>query len=42
MGALSGEQPVANAVSEVIGGKDPAAAAKEVQATAEELKEGLG
>ncbi len=42
MGALSGEQPVANAVSEVIGGKDPADAAKEVQATTEELKAGLG
>jgi multiple sugar transport system substrate-binding protein len=41
MGALSGEQPVANAVSEVIGGKDPADAAKEVQATAEELQAGL-
>lgn len=41
VGALSGEQPVANAVSEVIGGKDPAEAAKEVQATTEELKAGL-
>ncbi len=41
MGALSGEQPVANAVADVIGGKDPAEAAKEVQATAEELKSGL-
>jgi multiple sugar transport system substrate-binding protein len=41
IGALSGEQPVANAVSEVIGGKDPADAAKEVQATAEELQAGL-
>ncbi len=42
MGALSGEQPVSNAVSEVIGGADPAEAAKEVQATAEELQAGLG
>jgi multiple sugar transport system substrate-binding protein len=41
MGALSGEQPVANAVADVIGGKDPAEAAKEVQATAEELQAGL-
>jgi multiple sugar transport system substrate-binding protein len=41
VGALSGEQPVANAVSEVIGGKDPADAAKEVQETAEELKASL-
>jgi multiple sugar transport system substrate-binding protein len=41
MGALAGEQPVANAVADVIGGKDPAEAAKEVQATAEELKAGL-
>ena len=41
VGALSGEQPVANAVSDVIGGKDPAAAAKEVQETTEELKAGL-
>jgi multiple sugar transport system substrate-binding protein len=41
MGALAGEQPVANAVADVIGGKDPAEAAQEVQATAEELKAGL-
>jgi multiple sugar transport system substrate-binding protein len=41
MGALSGEQPVANAVADVIGGTDPAEAAKEVQATAEELQAGL-
>jgi multiple sugar transport system substrate-binding protein len=41
MGALSGEQPVANAVADVIGGKDPAEAAKEVQAIAEELQAGL-
>jgi multiple sugar transport system substrate-binding protein len=41
MGALSGEQPVANAVADVIGGKDPAEAAKDVQATAEELQAGL-
>ena len=41
MGALGGEQPVANAVADVIGGKDPAEAAKEVQETAEELQAGL-
>jgi multiple sugar transport system substrate-binding protein len=41
MGALGGEQPVANAVADVIGGKDPAEAAQEVQATAEELQAGL-
>jgi multiple sugar transport system substrate-binding protein len=41
MGALAGEQPVANAVADVIGGKDPADAAKDVQATAEELQAGL-
>ena len=41
VGALSGEQPVANAVADVIGGKDPAEAAKEVQATAEDLKASL-
>ena len=41
IGALRGEQPVANAVADVIGGKDPAEAAKEVQATAEELQAGL-
>jgi multiple sugar transport system substrate-binding protein len=41
MGALSGEQPVATAVNEVIGGKDPAQAAGEVQATVEEIQAGL-
>jgi multiple sugar transport system substrate-binding protein len=41
MGALGGEQPVANAVADVIGGKDPAEAAKDVQGTAEELQAGL-
>jgi multiple sugar transport system substrate-binding protein len=41
MGALAGEQPVANAVADVIGGKDPEDAAKDVQATAEELQAGL-
>jgi multiple sugar transport system substrate-binding protein len=40
VGKLAEEQPVANAVAEVIGGKDPAAAAKEVQAAVEELKDG--
>jgi multiple sugar transport system substrate-binding protein len=41
MGAFGGEQPVANAVADVIGGTDPAEAAQEVQATAEELQAGL-
>ena len=41
IGAMSGEQPVANAVADVIGGKDPAEAAEEVQATAEELQASL-
>jgi multiple sugar transport system substrate-binding protein len=41
VGALGGEQPIANAVADVIGGKDPADAAKEVQATVEELNAGL-
>jgi multiple sugar transport system substrate-binding protein len=41
IGALRGEQPVASAVADVIGGKDPAEAAKDVQATAEEIQSGL-
>lgn len=41
IGALSGEQPIANAVAEVVGGKDPAEAAKEAQATVDEIKSGL-
>jgi multiple sugar transport system substrate-binding protein len=41
VGALSGEQPVANAVNEVIGGKDPAEAAKEVKSAVEEIKGGI-
>jgi multiple sugar transport system substrate-binding protein len=41
VGALRGEQPVASAVADVIGGKDPAEAAKEVQATVEEIQAGL-
>jgi multiple sugar transport system substrate-binding protein len=41
VGALGGEQPVANAVNAVIGGKDPAEAAKELKATVEEIKTGL-
>jgi multiple sugar transport system substrate-binding protein len=41
IGALRGEQPIASAVADVIGGKDPAEAAKEVQATVEEIKAGL-
>jgi len=42
IGALSAEQPIAKAVADVVGGKDPAAAAKEAQATISEIKEGLG
>jgi multiple sugar transport system substrate-binding protein len=41
VGALRGEQPVASAVSDVIGGKDPAEAAKKLKATVEEVKSGL-
>jgi multiple sugar transport system substrate-binding protein len=41
VGALRGEQPIASAVADVIGGKDPAEAAKEVQATVEEIQSGL-
>ena len=41
VGALSGEQPIASAVNEVIGGKDPAEAAKEAKATVEEIKAGI-
>jgi multiple sugar transport system substrate-binding protein len=41
VGALSGEQPIARAVAAVIGGKDPAEAAKEAQASIEEIKAGL-
>jgi len=41
VGALRGEQPIAAAVADVIGGKDPAEAAKEVQATVEEIQSGL-
>jgi multiple sugar transport system substrate-binding protein len=41
VGALSGEQPVAKAVADVIGGKDPAQAAKDTQATIEEIQSGL-
>lgn len=41
IGALRGEQPIASAVADVIGGKDPAEAAKDVQATAEEIQSGL-
>ena len=41
IGALRGEQPIAGAVADVIGGKDPAQAAKDVQSTVEEIKAGL-
>jgi multiple sugar transport system substrate-binding protein len=41
VGALSGEQPIASAVNEVIGGKDPAEAAKEAKSAVEEIKAGI-
>jgi multiple sugar transport system substrate-binding protein len=41
IGALSGEQPIANAVAEVIGGADPAQVAEETQATVEEIQAGI-
>jgi multiple sugar transport system substrate-binding protein len=41
IGALSGEQPIANTVAEVIGGKDPAEAAAGAQSTIEEIQAGL-
>jgi multiple sugar transport system substrate-binding protein len=41
VGALSGEQPVAKAVAAVIGGKDPAQAAKDAQAQIEEIQAGI-
>jgi multiple sugar transport system substrate-binding protein len=41
VGALSGEQPIADQVNEVIGGKDPADAAKDAKAAVEEIKAGL-
>jgi multiple sugar transport system substrate-binding protein len=41
VGALSGEQPIATAVNEVVGGKDPAEAAKEAKATVEEIQTGI-
>jgi len=41
VGALSGEQPIADAVNQVVGGKDPAAAAKEAKSAVEEVKAGL-
>jgi multiple sugar transport system substrate-binding protein len=42
IGAMRGEQPIAGAVADVIGGKDPAEAAKQVQSTVEEIQSGLG
>jgi multiple sugar transport system substrate-binding protein len=41
IGALRGEQPIADAVADVIGGKDPAEVAKSVQSTVEEIQSGL-
>jgi multiple sugar transport system substrate-binding protein len=41
VGALSGEQPVAKAVAAVIGGEDPADAAKDAQAQIEEIQAGI-
>jgi multiple sugar transport system substrate-binding protein len=41
VGALSGEQPIADQVNEVVGGKDPAEAAKDAKGAVEEIKAGL-
>jgi multiple sugar transport system substrate-binding protein len=41
IGAMSGEQPIANTVADVIGGKDPAEAAAEAQSTIEEIQAGV-
>jgi multiple sugar transport system substrate-binding protein len=41
VGALGGEQPVAGAVAAVVGGKDPAQAAKDAQGQIEEIQAGL-
>ena len=38
---MSGEQPIANAVADVIGGKDPADAAADAQSTIEEIQAGV-
>ena len=38
IGAMSGEQPIANTVADVIGGKDPAEAAAAAQSTIEEIQ----
>jgi multiple sugar transport system substrate-binding protein len=42
IGALSGDQPVANAVSEVVNGGDPAAALKKAKQRIDEIKSSLG
>lgn len=39
---MSAEQPIAKAVADVVGGKDPATVAKDTQATIQEIKDGLG
>jgi multiple sugar transport system substrate-binding protein len=41
IGAMSGEQPIANTVADVIGGKDPAEAAAAAQSTIEEIQAGV-
>jgi multiple sugar transport system substrate-binding protein len=41
IGGLAGEQPIADAVNQVINGKDPKAAAEEAQGTIEEIQAGL-
>ncbi len=41
VGALSGEQPIASAVAEVVGGADPAQVAADTQATIEEIQSGI-
>jgi multiple sugar transport system substrate-binding protein len=41
IGAMSGEQPIANTVADVIGGADPAQAAADAQSTIEEIQAGV-
>ncbi len=41
VGALTGEQPIATAVADAVGGKDPAEAAQQAQTTVEEIQSGL-
>jgi multiple sugar transport system substrate-binding protein len=41
VGALTGEQPVASAVADAVGGTDPAEAAQQAQTAVEEIQSGL-